>query len=157
MEPINLTGNLGEKFKKKFPMPQTGRERAVFVIIAGVAMVIAAGFDPARDGWALQTGQSAPGVLGATGPASGLVSTRLIGQYVFTDDRGVRRLAPSRRTRKFIDDVPPELVVVWPQGRPELAQAVGEYWSQLWVVLLGVVAAAAGLVWWIRAPRPGRG
>ncbi|MCU0882594.1 MAG: hypothetical protein MUF14_08015 [Hyphomonadaceae bacterium] len=157
MEPINLTGNLGEKFKRKFPMPGTGRERAVFLILAGLATLIAAGFDPARDGWALHTGQSAPGMLAATGPANGLVSTRLIGQYVFTDDQGVRRLAPSRRTRKFIDDVPAELVAVWPVGRPELAHAIGEYWHQLWVMLGGLVAVAGGLVWWARAPRPGQG
>jgi hypothetical protein len=157
MEPINLTGNLGEKFKRKFPMPQSGRERAVFVVMAGLAMVIAAGFDPARDGLALAGGQTAPAVLGATGPAIGVVSTRLIGQYLFTDDQGVRRLAPSRRTRKFIDDVPATLTVVWPAGRPEQATAIGEYWDQLWVVLLGLVTTAGGAVWWLRAPRPGGG
>jgi hypothetical protein len=155
MEPINPIGNLGDKFKRKFPMPQSSKEKAVFVIIIGLATALAAGFDPVRDGVDLATGSKSVGVLGAVAQTSAKSDLRLIGQYVFTDDKGVRRIAPSRRVRQYTDEMSNELTVVWPQGQPEMARAVGEFWDQLWIMLLGMVVTGFGMWWWRRAPRPG--
>lgn len=126
-------------------MPQSSREKAVFVMIAGLATMFAASFDPAQDAYALATSAKARGVLATPGPKTGVIETKQIGMYVFTDGDGVRRFAPSRRAHKFIDDVPPALTVVWPKGRPELARAVGEYWHQAPVAGFGLALTLFGL------------
>jgi hypothetical protein len=155
MEPINPFGNFGNRLKSKFPMPQSSREKAVFVMIAGLATMFAASFDPVQDAYALATSAKAPGVLATHGPKTGVIETKQIGMYVFTDSDGVRRFAPSRRTRKFIDDVPPALTVVWPQGRSELARAIGEYWHQVPVAGFGLMLTLLGLWFYRRGGQKG--
>lgn len=149
MEPLNPFGNFGNRLKSKFPMPQSNREKAVFVMIAGLATVFAASFDPLQDAYALATSTYTPGVLATAGPKTGVIETKQIGLYLFTADDGVRRFASSRRAHKFIDDVPLALPVVWPEGRPELARAVGEYWHQVPVAGFGLVLTLFGF-WFYR-------
>ena len=84
---------------RKFIVPSNPREQAIGVLFLGAAMLGAGLWSPTGEAIARIGASSTPGTLIEPVPYRGRIEQRLVGVYVWRDERGAMRAVRSTRVR----------------------------------------------------------
>lgn len=138
-------------FRRKFIAPDNPREMGTLVMLIGLAILIVSLWTGVLDLSAAVGKKSAIGDQVAVAPYRSANAARIVGVYIFTDERGV----PSgvRGSRVFFEKakVPKSARVVWPRGRPQKARVVYQHLDHLFGLPVGLSVIGFGL--WLRRKR----
>ncbi|MBN8648238.1 MAG: hypothetical protein J0L55_09810 [Caulobacterales bacterium] len=112
---------------RKFPMPESLKERAIALILIGIAFFSAAMFDPFRDFISSVNGKTAEATFLKSEQYLGTGPKRNIGIYLYEDDQTSKFIIKGKKIYSNPDLIPHNAKVAWPLGSPQKARILGEY------------------------------
>jgi hypothetical protein len=147
-KPINFVPPI---LRRKFIAPDNPREIGNVVIIVGLAILAVSTWASINDVFVAMGTRNSKGDLVASAPFRSNNPVRMVGVYIFKDERGT--LMGVRGERIFVRkaSIPKKANVVWPRGRSGQAKVVGEYWDYLWGAPIGL--SVIGFGFWVRRKR----
>jgi hypothetical protein len=137
--------------KRKFIAPDNPREMGAMVMIIGFVITTVCAWPTVNDIKVSQGAMSATAKLVANAPHRLGNESRLVGAYLFQDEVNADEAVRSNRIHANGTRIPKTARVVWPKGRPQKAQVIGEYHDYLLGVPIGLGIFGFGL--WLRRKR----
>lgn len=130
---------------RKFPMPESNKERAIALVLFGIAIIFASLFDPMRDLLLQINGQSAQAQLIKTTQYRQSGPKRNIGIYYFQDNYGGKFTVITKKIYETPKAIPKLTKVAWPLGNPSKARILGEYSNRFIPASIGIILLLGGL------------
>ena len=147
-KPINFIPPI---LRRKFIAPDNPREMGTLVMLIGLAVLIVSAWNNVSDLGTRVGKRAGSGEFVASAPFRSGNAQRMVGVYIFKDENqipvGVRGDRVFTRKAK----IPVKADVVWPRGRPQKAQVVGEYYDHLLGLPVGLAIFGFGM--WLRRKR----
>ncbi len=138
---------------RKFPMPESLKERAMALILIGIAFFCAVMFDPFRDFVSVSTGKSANATFLKSEQYRETGPKRNIGIYLYEDDQTSKFIVKGKKIYSDPSLIPHEVKVAWSLGSPQNARILGEYnlLTHLMIGAMGLLITFWGLYLHLRA------
>lgn len=138
---------------RKFPMPESLKERAIALILIGIAFFCAAMFDPFRDFVSSVNGKTADAMFLKSEQYRGTGPKRNIGIYLYEDEQTSKFIIKGKKIYSDPNLIPRNAKVAWPLGNPQNAQILGEYnlLPHLIIATIGMLIMVLGFYLQIRA------
>ena len=146
---IKFTNSL----KHKFPLPESNKERALAVILIGIAIFLGSVFDPMRDYLWRLSGESTQAHLVRSDEYKGAGPKQLIGIYEFSDQYGGKFEVISKSVFANHDKIPKQAEAIWHLGEPQKARIAGDYGNRLIPSILGIIVIIGGVFVFVREKR----
>lgn len=112
---------------RKFPMPESLKERSIALILIGIAFFCASMFDPFRDFVSSVSGKTADATYLKSEQYLGTGPKRNIGIYLYEDELTSKFIIKGKKIYSNPDLIPHNVKVAWPLGNPQNARVLGEY------------------------------
>ena len=130
---------------RKFPMPESIKERAIAIILIGIAVLFACLFDPMRDKLLEINGESANAKLLSVQEYRKSGPNYNIGIYGFSDEMGSTYAVATKTIYDNKNKVPKQAKVAWQLGSPHKARILGEYSNRNIPNLIGFIILSFGV------------
>lgn len=136
---------LSGRLRGKFPIPASKSEQGQAITLIGLAILLAALFDPLMDLSLSIRGQTGVANLKKIEQFQKQGPKRLIGKYILSLKNIGEFEIKSRNIKPTREDIPKTVKVAWELGEPQNAKVLGDYGNRLLPALLGILIGALGI------------
>ena len=124
-------------------MPESRIEQGIALFLIGLAVFIAAAFDPIRDLMWQLNGDSANATLIQTQQYKNSGPKRLVGVYKFTSSDGTFKVS-GKSIYDEKSKIPKNGKVAWHLGEPFKARLLGDYPNRTPTIIIGILIMISG-------------
>ena len=125
-------------------MPQSRKEQGLAVFIIGLAILLASAFDPIRDLYWTQNGESANAELVRHEQYKKSGPKRLVGIYTYKDSIGSTFEVSGKTIYDKADEIPKSSKVAWKLGEPHNGRLLGDYPNRSIPIIIGALVMLWG-------------